>query len=579
MGRWWVGLALLGVASCARQTEFIGRVQGDGAATDATRPGVDAGAPGDAPEEPPAATCLSASTTLPEVPQPVWTCGRERCLKEGSVDPALFAPGALVDAEPERRPRIEYPLGGSIHPVNLSQITLQWQRGGPGQTAFRITVAPAGGGETPFELFVPYAEPLGATRALERDASYAVPEGVWRYIARTYAGREVRLRITGHDPVRGISTSDETAIQFSPAAVEGGLYYLETINRRIQRHVFGAAKVEAMVRPFTERNLSDCGGCHSLSRNGKTLAFSATYAGNLTIADTSDLDRPTFAPPPAPEARADAVSPVVSPDGSFILARDGIKGDLTVYSAAGVARGGATAAETGGRIDFPEWSPDGREIVATRASLVGQPDEQYSANSGQLVVMRFTAASLPSPLSAPEILLDEPDQVHAYPSWSPDGQWIVFVSSPVASGQSHNNPSARLRLVARHPSGQPKVTELGRATLGGAGSRSTFPKFAPTGQRGCQLLFVTFNSRMDYGLLRRNRDAPEGGFEQLWMSAIDLSRLSTGEDPSAPPVWLPFQDINQRNVAATWSEVVPCASDPGCGAGARCRAGRCVAGD
>jgi hypothetical protein len=90
-------------------------------------------------------------------------------------------------------------------------------------------------------------------------------------------------------------------------------------------------------------------------------------------------------------------------------------------------------------------------------------------------------------------------------------------------------------------------------------------------------MFIVFSSHLDYGWLRASSVAPLGGTPQLWLSALDLGRLP-GADPSAPPVWLPFQDPGEAagNVLATWSARVPCSGDAACGAGATCQGGTCL---
>jgi hypothetical protein len=571
----WVGMVvLLGVAACARRTEFIGRVLGDGSVpAEVSLPEPDGGFPAAGPSDAPASgwSCPAAEPSAPSLPAPAWNCGGlDRCLREPEVDPVVFA-GAAPEADPLQVPALVYPLAGSIHPVNLPRITLQWRRGSPSHTAFRIRIQPVAAGEPPYDLFVPYRRPSGPTTIEELDATWEVRPDVWRYIAQQNAGRTVELTVAAHDATTGrVAASEPKAIRFSGAPVEGGLYYLGTEPPRqgIHRHVFGALTAQPVVAPLSAANAFNCGGCHSVSWRGTTLAFAATYAGNLTVASTTDLDNPTKRPrpPPMPDT-ADAIAPAVSPDGRFIVGRHGTTGSLVVYDAAsGLPLSELKPAETQGRIDFPQWSPDGREIVATRARSPSQPAKPYSASDGHLVVLAFSHGRLSVP---PEVVASEPDQVHAYPSWSPDGKWIVFVSSPVG-GESFNNPVTRLRLVRRDGGGG--ILDLARAMPDGMGAGTTFPRFAPTGQQDCQLLFITFHSRMNYGVLRRNSTASEGGWQQLWMSALDLSRPG---DPSTPPVWLPFQDINQKNVLPSWSAAVPCAGDR-CDQDAVCQSGRCV---
>ena len=39
----------------------------------------------------------------------------------------------------------------------------------------------------------------------------------------------------------------------------------------------------------------------------------------------------------------------------------------------------------------------------------------------------------------------------------------------------------------------------------------------------------------------------------MWITAIDKSKLGTGQDPSSVPYWVPDQDVQTMNMSAFWS--------------------------
>jgi hypothetical protein len=576
-----VGAVVLAAAACARRTEIIGRLP-DGAVGDGpvdlppaveAAGGSEAGGAGgvDGPDSGPVA-CPSPPA-LPIVSPPAWTCdGRERCLRDPLLDPAVFAAlsTAPEDTDITQRPAIVYPLERSVHPMNLPRITVQWNRATTNQTAFRIRLQRPGDVSSVIDVFVPHVAPTNVPTPVQpEDAIYELPETLWRYVARQNAGGELAITVSAYDALSNrVATSPARTIRFSPAPVEGGLYYLSLeVSRGIKRYLFGAREAEVMV---PSRPDVDCAGCHAVSRDGGTLAFSARYDGSLTVASTTNLAVPILAPLPTPDV-ANGIAPAVSPDGSYVASRHGADDSLRVYNGrTGALLSMVSAADTDGRVDFPEWSPDGRELVVTLARGP-HPTRLQSANDGRVAILPVVDGRV----GTPKDIAAEANQVHAHPSWSPDGQWIVFVSLPRGQ-ETWRNPMTRLRLVHRLGG---TIYTLSQATQMMVERASTYPKFAPTRQQDCSLLFITFHSRINYGVLRRNDLVPTGGSAQLWMAAIDLTRLTgfpqSGEvDPSSAPVWLPVQDVKDQNLLPAWSAQIPCAA--GC-PGGRCDQGRCVA--
>jgi hypothetical protein len=275
------------------------------------------------------------------------------------------------------------------------------------------------------------------------------------------------------------------------------------------------------------------------------------------------------APTDMPNQRTGATNPsttlTLSPDGAMVLVSDG-DGNLVLRDAASSAMLATVAPSLlGGKAAFfPEWSPDGRNIAIT----LGPRDSGFSLGfnlpEAEIAVLPYNEGRF----GPATVLVRRDRDIHYYPSWSPDGRWIVFCSAPAAAaaGRTYDNPQSRLRLIAA--SGGP-IYDLGLATQG-LGTTASWPKFSPFSQLDGALLFIGFSSRIDYGFLKRNVNIP-----QLWLAAIDLRRLGSG-DPSWAPVWLPFQEVDQNNHLPFWTESLGCIKDTDCGEGAVCKDGACV---
>src|SRR6185369_9249298 len=98
-------------------------------------------------------------------------------------------------------------------------------------------------------------------------------------------------------------------------------------------------------------------------------------------------------------------------------------------------------------------------------------------------------------------------------------------------------PRAGLYLVAAS-GGDPIRLDLGMGPEGPVDAFwPVFSPFATEEADGTRLFWLAFYSRADYG---NDREGTAGtGRRQLWVMAIDPDRVSSGEDPSWPPYWLP----------------------------------------
>lgn len=512
---------------------------------------------------------------IPSLP-PEWNgCDPNafRCFRDPSVPPSpagLFS--GTPDPDPAHKPSIVYPFEGSMHPINLADITFQWRRAQDvAQTVFRIRLQRIN--SDVFEFFVPCKHVTGGPTALPNECVYALPPGAWIDLATTSPGETLTVDVSAANPASPgtYAQSAPMTISFTPTDVRGGFYYWSNDLQGTERVLFGARTTTNFIVPSSKSNPDTCGGCHALSRGGATVGFTQGSAneGVLRVASTSNVDQPLFTPATTHDS------------GTMALNRDGTR-VMVSYAGRLFVRDTSTGA-TLGEVGLaaipsplhgfhPDWAPDDKSVALT---LSAQGASDWSVGTGAIGVLPVDLSATGSAMFGQvETIVDTTAAAfNFYPSFSPDGHWLVFASAPPGMGQtSYKQTNARLRLANRDTHA---VYELDNATVE-PGRSATWPKFAPFSQAG-GLMFVTFNSKIDYGFY-----SPDGGMlAQMWLTAIDVRRLQGGQDASTPPVWLPFQDVTSFNYLSAWSERVGCRIDAGgasigCGDHEVCSQGACA---
>lgn len=508
---------------------------------------------------------------------------RSRCqLEQGAPADAgswFFNPEAQLGAAPE----IVYPLAASVHPQDLGELTLQFLRGRSDFQLFRVRVQDAEGGGA-YDFFTPCLA-LGAD-----GCRYLLKGDTWDAARAELVGRAVEISVTGVTARDGVQKSSEALlVSITPSALRNkGFYYWTSVplysgvpgeqETGIFRLPFGAARAEPFIMPNSETNDRQCGACHSVSRDGSTIAFTARNydgeadqrSGVLVASATARPDEPFIRPPL--DATYDSSMMALSSDGTRVLVAYDDKLVLRSVEpgSAGEEIAVLSSADLDGKIGyFPEFSRDDDAVVLT---LSDQPDSAIAVQSGDIAVIEVDLDDFS--FGEPTVIVPgSEDEFHFYPTWSPDSRFVAFASAPRGLGEdgyarkSYDQKKARLRLVRREGG---DVYELTQATHQ-LDRWSTFPKFAPDEHGG--LMFLTFNSKMSYGLLLDN-DGQAGDsarIAQLWMSAIDVTKLP--DDPSSPPIWLPFQDATQSSHLGIWTSEVKCRTDvggSGCDTGQEC---------
>jgi Tol biopolymer transport system component len=223
---------------------------------------------------------------------------------------------------------------------------------------------------------------------------------------------------------------------------------------------------------------------------------------------------------------------------------------------------------------MPTWSPDGEHIVyvAYPGRSVLGLFDETSVSSGDIVRLDREGGAW----TVGPTLAAHGTGNNVHPAYSPDGNWVVYQRSPSNIGSLGEDPMGGTSRIAD--------AELWVVGTDGASAAVRFDvshglsdqwaRFNPTvfHDQGHDLFWLVWASRRGYGL-RLDEDTRS----QLWMAAFDPSRAAANQDPTAVPFWVPFQDMTLANHLAQWVssvERMSCTGNADCG-GEFCVDGRC----
>ncbi|MBM4379577.1 MAG: PD40 domain-containing protein [Deltaproteobacteria bacterium] len=497
-------------------------------------------------------------------PQPALVGdGGTTVVVQGGVDPS--APGKFGGAPTGGAISVAYPPDGVMLPPNTNSIEFHFVPAA-GQTLFRFTfIAPT----TTLEVYTG-CTPVGGGCVFTPDGSF------WSSLV-AYARGTVPVKwtvsgVNGASP-GNVGSSTVQSLSFTEQDLTGGLYYWDSAGS-VVRYDYGYPYSPRQT--FLDRataGATTCVGCHVISRQGNLVAVGKDIPMPAAYSVMKVVSRSVASSTSGPlTGGANFFS--FSPDEKYMLQSNGAKiewRDL-VYG---------TTQQVSNQGTMPDWSPDGASMVYVKPPSspfpipglggVGSPGVQ----SGTLMTQSFTGTGFGSP----QVLVPSNGKNNYYPSYSPDGEWVLYNHSP-SNTESMTNaapadggyPDGELWAVDAQ-GGMP--VKLAAASAPGACS---WPKWAPVRHdyAGGQVMWLTFSSARAYGL--RLADWQK---TQLWMVAFDPTRIRNGQDPSFPAFWLPFQDMGTGNHIGQWSTTIPrgnCTTAAQCNAGEVCQAGKCRPG-
>jgi len=459
-------------------------------------------------------------------------------LKHTRVAPGVSpnAPNLFTGLEVTDSLTIVYPPVGVTMPRNVDDFETHWTSTG-GLDTFEVSLRSE---YADIRVYVPGGNGLPA----------AGPNASWAALlpAEWSAGIQNEVEVTYQ--VRGVSSINPTMVHaaaprrvdLSSVPMRGAVYYWAQKAGSVGIYRHDMTVPNAPVEEFMTTNQTGgrCVACHALSRDGSRM--SVTYDGGPT-GQATVVDVATKVAQPANKSWNFAT---FTPDATQMFTVSGFAITVRDPSTQAVI----TTMPSDGPATQADISPDGTKVVYIRPSVAYL---DYMFGGGKIVTRSYDAATHEF---GPEQLLVTDGANNYYPSWSPDGNWIVFNrSTDGGNGGAYSNPSAEVWIVKAD--GSVPAFPLATANLG-PGLTNSWARWAPfkqtSGPNNEPLFWITVSSKRDFGTRFINTGRQENQkIPQLWMMAFYPDRVGAG-DPSVAAFRLPFQDLLSDNHAAQWTE-------------------------
>jgi hypothetical protein len=458
---------------------------------------------------------------------------------KGSRDDGTVPPGAggMFDNATENAvnaPTIAYPANNVILPPNLGQFDVHWQPGS-GNNLFEISLT-----NTYVDLRIHKA---GSGPSY----SFFLP-AEWTSVAS--AATDLTLTVAGMNTAQPAtkSTSMPETIGTTNETVQGGLYYWTTSPPqgifRYDMSTPGTPPSSFFPTNMAPGGGTNCVGCHTLSKDGTKIAMTID-SGDGRGAEFNVGDRSILIPFDTNAQmwnfatyNVDATKLLTLSQGQMQL-RDAMGGAILVPSIPNMA-GDAT---------HPEISPDGTQLANVETT---QRLYDFQVTGGTIVTRPFNDASNTfGPIKV--LVANATNAANFYPSYSPDGQWILFTRT---AGNSYSDATAEVWVVKSDGSAPPIRLANADATMGFTNSWARWTPFVQSYTASHQTLFyITFSSERQFGV----RTLTQGSFgadKQIWMAPFFPDKANANMDPSGPAFRMPFQDFATSNHIAQWTQAV-----------------------
>jgi hypothetical protein len=468
------------------------------------------------------------------------------------VDPTL--PANTVDLfngteDASRAPSVVYPPLDVVMPRNLGDFEIHWNDTN-GNDIFEISLHTD---LSDVRVYVPGGNGVATLGPTPSWSAFLATE--WAAAVGSEATVTYQVRgVVSTNPAAGVGAGAPRLVKLSNEDMNGGIYYWASSGddantpEGIWRHdMANPGQPAEQFETLTQTN-GRCIACHVLSRDGTHMAI--TYDGGNANSNTVDVGTKTF----GVESTAWNFATFTPDAAQMLTTHDGI---LTVRDFATQAT--VATAPSAGLITHPDLSADGTRMVYVRPTVTNC---DWGFGGGQIFTRTFDQST---ETFGPEVMLVADSNNNYYPSFSPDGQWVLFNKSTnnTAAG-AYNNGSAAVWVIKSD--GSAPAVELAKLNTA-ANLTNSWARWAPFAQTvgSDDINWITVSSKRDFGTRLDHNAFPVPpmsayddlpGRPQVWMTAFVPSVAAAGMDPSQPAFRLPFQNIQSNNHIAQWTEKV-----------------------
>ena len=334
-------------------------------------------------------------------------------------------------------------------------------------------------------------------------------------------------------------TSTPQSVDVTNEVVQGGMYYWTTQpSQGVYRYDMSTPNMPPSSFFMPGQQPTSCIGCHGLSKDGSKIAITLDGGdGRGTIYNVADY---SVLVPFSSNAQYWNFA-TFTPDATKLVTLS--HGVLSLRNTQGGTVISTIPSSPGFEATHPELSPDGTRLanVETNASSY-----DFQVGNGSIVTRTFDAGT--NAFGPIQMLVPNASgSSNYYPSWSPDGQWILFTRT---TGNSYNDASAQIWVVKADGSLPP--IQLAAANLG-SNLTNSWARWAPFqqsfGSTNDPVYYFTFSTVRPFGVRGT-------GGTQIWMAPFFPARAASGMDPSGPAFRMPFQRIDTANHIAQWTQAI-----------------------